>query len=265
MRGLGRKAGLAGLLCGLFLFEVAVGASRAQSAETSAAPAAGETAKEGGLFGGCEPIGMTASGELVFPLECKKLVKKPAEAPVAAEDKAAVDDKTASTDAKPVEADHKPTAEAAAAAAAEPKHPAHADKPDAIRKAAAVDPTAVARPAAGKPSAAKMPPGKMASSKPTTAKVMVVAVKEPAPKAAQAESTKLANKDQGKATPMSAIKRMIVMAKPAGVAVPVAAKPQPDDKPRLRTAGMPYCVQFRSYNAATKSYLGYDGRIHACH
>ncbi len=249
---------------------------RAQSAEPSAAPAAGEAAKEGGPFGGCEPIGLTASGELVFPLECKKLVKKPAEAPVAAEDKGAVDDKTASTDAKPAvpsqaaavdktaETDHKPTAEAAAAAA-EPKHPAHVEKPDAIRKAAAVDPTAVAKPAASKPSAAKMPPGKMASSKPTNAKLMVVAVKEPASKTGQAESTKLASKDPGKATPLSAIKRMIVMAKPAGAAAPVAAKPQSDDRQRVRTAAMPFCVQFRSYNAATKSYLGYDGRIHACH
>ena len=54
------------------------------------------------------------------------------------------------------------------------------------------------------------------------------------------------------------------MAKPAAVTTPVAARPQAEETPRLRTAGMPACVQFRSYNPTTRSYRGFDGHVYEC-
>ncbi|MGC2779644.1 MAG: hypothetical protein WA418_28800 [Bradyrhizobium sp.] len=321
MRMLGLKAGRAGLLCGVFLFQVAVGVTMAQSAEPGGSPpsageVAGDAAKGGGPFGGCEPIGLTASGELVFPLECKKIIKKPTEAPVAADDNTAADDKTASTEArpavpnqstaaadKPAATDTKPVANEAAAAespvSAEPKPPVGADKPESVHKAASLDPAAASKPSTGKPSMSKAPAsrpvagnpaasskpmsgnsassktasGKPSSSKPSSSKTMVVAVKDPTPKSGQTESKskselktepKTASKDAGKPTALSAIKSMIVMARPAAAATPVAARSASEDRPRLRTAGMPACMQFRSYNPATRSYRGFDGHIYAC-
>jgi len=292
MRMLGLKAGQTGLLCGVFLFQVAIGLSGAQSAEPAGAPSlqpsgevAKDTAKDGGPFGGCEPIGMTASGELVFPLECKKLIKKPAEAPVAADDKAAADDKTASTDAKPVTPSQSAAAEnpastdskagtseaavVAPATSAEHKHQGSADKPDAQHKPASLDSALVAKPSVAKPAVTKQTLAKPTVIKPSLSKaapgksVEAAAkdtAKDTAAKAAQADAAKSA-----RATRVASTRPMIVLAKPMAAATAVPAKPQSDDKPRLRTAGMPACMQFRSYNPTTKSYRGYDGHIYACH
>jgi hypothetical protein len=279
---LGLKAGHAGLLCGVFLFQVAIGLSSAQSAEPGGAqpPSLGETAKdvakESGPFGGCEPIGMTASGELVFPLECRKLIKKPAEAPIAADDKVPADDKTASTDAKPAapsqsaavenpaSTDGKPAAgEATAAipaAPAEHKHQASSNKPEALHKAASLDPAPTAKPSVAKPSMTKPSSGKPSSSKAASSKSPEAPAKDTA-KGAQIDASKPAIK----ATRLATTRPMIVLAKPMAATTPVSAKPQSEAKPPLRTAGMPACMQFRSYNPTTKSYRGYDGHIYACH
>ncbi|CAL76816.1 hypothetical protein BRADO3011 [Bradyrhizobium sp. ORS 278] len=321
MRTSGRKAGQAGLLCGVVLFQVALAAPLAWGAEAgSAAAAAPGMAKEGGPFGGCEPIGLTASGELVFPLECKKLIKKPADAPVAGDDRAAAEDRTASTDAKPAAPAAADTAavpetssanQAAAglaSPAAEPKPAMVVDKPE-TRKAAVTDPSAAGRSAKTKggmtkqgtinPPSAKSASDKSAvaksamtsgiagpaktaaasaatrpsSAKTPAAKTVAVAAKEPSSKepalkdSAPKDSAKSGQgevpKAASKPTAMAAIKSMIVMAKPANTGTP-AARPQSDDRPRLRTANMPGCMQFRSYNAATRSYRGFDGHIYAC-
>ncbi|WP_257166610.1 hypothetical protein [Bradyrhizobium sp. SRS-191] len=302
-----------------------VGVTLAHSAEQGAAETAKETLKDGGPFGGCEPIGLTASGELVFPLECKKLIKKPAEAPVA-EDKSATEDRTASTEAAPSRPlpssvadkpapDIKPAANEAASVAqpapGEPKQAAVTDKsenkpetnPGTPQKAAGLDPVAAPKAPAGRPSISKpgmskpvagnpatsksaatksapgsavtasaatgnaasgksatatVQPGKSSAGKP--GKPVVIAVKDPAAKSTQTEAPAAASKP----TAMSAIRKMIVMAKPANTGTPVLARPQAEDKPRLRTAGMPGCMQFRSYNPSTRSYRGFDGHVYAC-
>ncbi|MGJ4883217.1 MULTISPECIES: hypothetical protein [unclassified Bradyrhizobium] len=256
--------------------------------------------KESGPFGGCEPIGLTASGELVFPLECKKLIKKPAEAPVA-EDKTPADDKTASVNPAPsvpsqaASADIsagpevKPAAAAEAvattpAASAEPKQAAVADTQDAAQK------VAVAEPVAGKPSLTKpsvkspsalAPANKPPSAKPSSAKTAAAnppgttpspagasSGKPSSGKAAQAQAVVVAArdaavKDAGRTSRMVASRPMIVIARPA-TATTASARLQAEGRPRLRTAGLPACVQFRSYNPATHSYRGFDGHIYAC-
>ncbi|WP_316191174.1 MULTISPECIES: hypothetical protein [unclassified Bradyrhizobium] len=256
--------------------------------------------KESGPFGGCEPIGLTASGELVFPLECKKLIKKPAGAPVA-EDKTPADDKTASVNPAPsvpsqaASADIsagpevKPAAAAEAvattpAASAEPKQAAVADTQDAAQK------VAVAEPVAGKPSLTKpsvkspsalAPANKPPSAKPSSAKTAAAnppgttpspagasSGKPSSGKAAQAQAVVVAARDAavqdaGRTSRMVASRPMIVIARPA-TATTTSARLQAEGRPRLRTAGLPACVQFRSYNPATHSYRGFDGHIYAC-
>src|SRR3569833_545552 len=93
MRKLSFKGGQTGVDCGFFLLQVAISSAFGQGAGTLAAapapPVDTADTKESGPFGGCEPIGMTASGELVFPLECKhKIQLQPA--PLASEEKASI-------------------------------------------------------------------------------------------------------------------------------------------------------------------------------
>lgn len=330
MRTLGRKAGRAGLLCGVVLFQVAVGVSLARSAEPGgSSPSAGEVAKdqgkESGPFGGCEPIGLTASGELVFPLECKKLIKKPAGAPVA-EDKTPADDKTASVNPAPsvpsqaASADIsagpevKPAAAAEAvattpAASAEPKQAAVTDTQDAAQKVAVAEPVAgkpsltkpsvkspsalapatkppsakssSSKPSSSKPSSAQPSSAQPSSAKPSSAKTAAAnppgttpspagasSGKPSSGKAAQAQAVVVAArdaavKDAGRTSRTVASRPMIVIARPA-TATTASARLQAEGRPRLRTAGLPACVQFRSYNPATHSYRGFDGHIYAC-
>jgi hypothetical protein len=84
--------------------------------------------------GGCMPIGLTASGEIVFPIQCRELIErhrgaaleqKPAaveEKPVAVEEKpAAAEDKPVAVEEKPVAVEEKPAAVAEKPATAEEK------------------------------------------------------------------------------------------------------------------------------------------------
>ncbi|MGJ4925887.1 hypothetical protein ACQR1I_11250 [Bradyrhizobium sp. HKCCYLS2038] len=287
MRTLGRKTGHAGLLCGIILFEVVAGVGLAHSAEPGGSPAgeqAKEVGKDSGPFGGCEPIGLTASGELVFPLECKKMIKKPAESPVA-EDKPPADETTASTDAKPPAQGQAVGADKAAAAAkppaadtatappvaAAPKHAAVTGKPSAgtasttkLMSKPVSSKSASGKTVAANPAATSAAPGRTLASagpgKPSGSRTMVVVAKD----AGQADP-KAVTKEASRPSPMAAIRSMIVMAKPSGAATAVPARSQIEERPRLlRTASMPACVQFRSYNPATRSYRGYDGHIYAC-
>lgn len=88
------------------------------------------SAKEDVPPGGCMPIGLTASGEIVFPIQCRELIErhrgaaleqKPAaveEKPVAAEEKpVAVEEKPAAVEEKPATAEEKPAAKQSEAAA----------------------------------------------------------------------------------------------------------------------------------------------------
>jgi len=71
---LGRRAAV---LCCVFLV-VLSGAVLAQSTDTvnpSSAPAE-PAAKEDVPAGGCMPIGLTASGEIVFPIQCREFIER---------------------------------------------------------------------------------------------------------------------------------------------------------------------------------------------
>ena len=125
-----------GALC-VVLLGVMTGAALAQITGTvnpSAVPA--ETPD-----GGCKPIGLTASGEAVFPFQCKEFIERQKAAnqknaaernqkPAAAEQRseAAAEDKTA--EAKPVTAERKPAAEEEKPPAVQEK--AAAKQPDSV-------------------------------------------------------------------------------------------------------------------------------------
>ncbi|WP_315768142.1 MULTISPECIES: hypothetical protein [unclassified Bradyrhizobium] len=262
MRKSSPKAGRAVIIGGAILLKVACGTAWAETADPPSAPPAspGETAKDSGPFGGCEPIGLTASGELVFPLECKKAIKKPADAPVASDEKAPSAEKSVTTDAKPAAADK---------SAATPENSTAEAKPATIEtgtaakeevpKAAAAETTATATAKPVREAAA-------AAAKPAAAKPAVSSEKKAV---AQAGGSKKAGghaaateHGAGEAKLVPALAKRLAMVKPAQ---PAAAKPPADAKAKLQTAAaVPACTHYRSYNPTTKSYLGFDGHTYAC-
>jgi hypothetical protein len=61
----------------VFLLAVTSGAAFAQTTGTvDPSPAPAETSKEDVPPGGCMPIGLTASGEIVFPIQCKEFIER---------------------------------------------------------------------------------------------------------------------------------------------------------------------------------------------
>jgi hypothetical protein len=282
MRSVTIKAGRTGMVCGFILLQVACGAAFAQSAETPAASAAPAAEPTYVPFGGCEPIGMTASGELVFPLECKhKIQLQPA--PVASDDKApAADDKPvtsaetrpAVTDtpaAMPEKAADKPPVETKAAAvedkpvaapetlAVTDKMPAPAEKAVEAKPAAAV--VAKAEDAKAEDTKAEDTKAEDTKAEDTKAEAAKAETEKPVKRvsrrAARAAATRQAVAKQ------SVAKQFFAMAKPAQV---VATSAHAEDKTAtVQTAGLLPCSHYRSYNPASKSYRGFDGHMYACH
>jgi hypothetical protein len=135
------SAGRLVLLGSVFLAAIscAVRAETTGAVGSAAAPAetavAAEPAKAEPAQGDCQPIGLTASGEIVYPLQCKAFVEQRR----AAEAKpAAVEEKPAAAQVTPAAAPDKPAEEKAAArpqdraapktAAAEPAATVHLPK-----------------------------------------------------------------------------------------------------------------------------------------
>jgi hypothetical protein len=182
--------------------------------------------------GGCMPIGLTVSGEIVFPFQCREFIERQR----AANQKPAVaqgEKSDAAENPKPAAAERKPDAAEDNTTA---KQSAVAEKPviDEVKPAAAEEKTA---PAETTPDVAEKP---------------VVAEE----KAAVAEE-KPAIKQQDSPAPQSG--------EPA--ARPVAAAPlqkRAENEPRKPTVGPPGCMHFRSYDPASGSYRSFDGRRASC-
>jgi hypothetical protein len=124
---------------------------------TPAQPSANEDVPPGG----CMPIGMTTSGEIVFPIQCKEFIER--------HRGAAVEQKPASVEAKPVAVEAKPTAVEQKPAAVEAKPVAVEEKPAAVEaKPAAVEqrPAAVEEKAAAKQSESVAPEDSKPADKP---------------------------------------------------------------------------------------------------
>jgi len=124
------------------LLSVMSGVALAQITGTvnpSPAPA-GPSVKEDVPPGGCMPIGLTASGEIVFPIQCRELIER--------QRGKAVEQKPAAVEEKTIAVEEKPGAQQSEAAAPEsskpvtkpaqsvaaPKHAEHTPRERAIRR-----------------------------------------------------------------------------------------------------------------------------------
>ena len=173
--------------CGI-LFTLISGAALAQTTGTvNPNPTPPEPAVKADVPpGGCMPIGLTASGEIVFPIQCKEFIDRER------------------------------------GKAAEQNPPAGAGKPTMADE---------------KPAAAEQKP----------------AVAEEKPAAGQLEAV---------APPQDAAPEI---SKPTNKPVEAAAVPKrADHEPRKRATRSDDCSHYRTYDAASGTYRGYDGRRHSC-
>ena len=155
------------------LLTVTGGAALAQTTGTvNPGPAPAEPAAKADVpLGGCMPIGLTASGEIVFPIQCKEFIDRerskaaveqtPRAAggkPALADDKPGVaEQKPAVADEKPAAAEPKPAMVEERPADAEPK-PAVVEEKPAPRQLEAVAPPQDAASAIGKPAESRLKP-----------------------------------------------------------------------------------------------------------
>ena len=165
------------------LLTVMGGAALAQTTGTvNPNPAPAEPAVKADVPpGGCMPIGLTASGEIVFPIQCKEFIDR--------ERGKAAEQNPPAEAGKPAMADEKPAAE---------QKPAVVEEKPAARQLEAVAPSSQ-------------------------------------------------------------------ISKPADKPVEAAAMPKRvDHQPRKRATRSDDCSHYRTYDAASGTYRGYDGRRHSC-
>jgi BA14K-like protein len=214
---------------GYVLLTMTSGAALAQTTgaiDPSPAPAQAAAKDDMPPPGGCTPIGLTVSGEIVFPFSCKDFIERQKamlpkatvmqEQPGVAEDKAAAtEDKPAAVEDKPVAAEDKPAAVEEKPAAPEEKSAAGTETPAALEE------------------------------KPTVTAEQPAAMEEK-PAAKQTES---------------AVPELSGPPTRPGEKIPLPKRAA--QKP-AQLAMDPLCKHFRSYNPAAGTYKGYDGRMRPC-
>ena len=230
-RLLALPTGLASRTCALLssLVMLTSAAALAQSTDAATPPAPAQPLVQDDASG-CEPIGLTASGEVVFPFRCKDLVErqraavtKPADPKPAVV--SAVPEKAHETQEKRHETSQQKSAPHPAGAAAKPAvlHPANLAP-------------AAAKPAAQSVDADHLP--KIVEAK--TADAKTADAKPVAAKTAESKALERKTAETTKGIPQV-----------AGAA-------------RERGVGPPGCTLFQSYNAVSATYLGFDGQRHPC-
>jgi hypothetical protein len=195
---------LAALCCVLSM--VMSGAALAQTTGTAnpSSDPAQPSVKEDVPPGGCMPIGLTASGEIVFPIQCKEFIER---------------ERGKAVEQKPAAAEEKATAAPSESVATVEQKPAAAEE-----KAAAAPSEGVAAVVEQKPAAAEE-------------------------KAAAAPSVGVAPENS----------------KPAQNSVETAVLPKRvGDESRKRAMSQNGCQHYRTYDPASGTYRGYDGRTHSC-
>ena len=231
-------AGVVAWLGAALLLAAATGEARAQT--TGAINPGEPAAKDEPPPGGCMPIGVTASGEVVFPFLCKGFIEqhkgadqKPAGSDGASRKPAAADaqpknaPKNAPKDAEEKTADEK-SAETSAAKQAD----------NVTTKGAEPASEVPAQGSSPKPVAAEEQPPK-SDAKPESAEGKSAAVKPPEATASIAKSAPEA-------------------------AEPAASPDHGRKKPRESREGPPGCTHFHSYDASSGTYTDYSGRRRAC-
>jgi hypothetical protein len=254
-RLLALPTGVASRVCALcsVLVMLTGAAARAQSADPATPPPApAQPSVQDEATGSCEPIGLTASGEIVFPFRCKEKVERQhAAAPKPADPKPAV---AAAAPALQEKLQAKPQAQPVAAAAKMTAvHPAHTANP----KPVAIHPAGAA-PKAAKPAVqpvdAAHAPKNLEKSVEKTAEAKTAEAKTAEAKTAEAKT------DEGKTAETKSTEAKSTETKSAETTKSI---PQVAGKAHERM-GPPGCTQFQSYNAVSATYLGFDGQRHPC-
>lgn len=192
--------------------------------------------------GGCTPIGVTVSGEIVFPMTCRDFIErhKAADRAATAAEKAATPEASKAPDA--VEAARPPaTAEGAKALTTG----------EASRASATADVSAPATVEAGRAPTASV------SSKPDEKKANE---KEGKPAAAMAPADEAAPPVTKQAAAAPATDDTIKSsAEPA-----TTSALEKRARGRNRVAGSADCTRFRTYNAASRTYRDFNGQRRSC-
>jgi hypothetical protein len=239
-------AGFLAWLGAALLLADAAGEVRAQT--TGAINAGEAAANDEPPPGGCMPIGVTASGEVVFPFLCKGFIErhkgagqKPAGPDDASRNPAAADAQPENApknapkntpENAPEKAEEKTAGENNAGTDA-------AKQPDNVTTKAAEPASEVAAQGSSpKPVAAEEQPPK-SDAKPESAEDKSAAVKPPEATASIAKSA-------------------------SDAAEPAASPDHGRRKPRESREGPPGCTHFRSYDAGSATYTDYSGRRRAC-
>ncbi len=170
--------------------------------------------------GGCMPIGLTAAGEIVFPIQCRALIER-ARGNAVEQKPAAAGGKSATVEEKPAALEQKP-------AAVEEKPAAAEQKPAAVE---------------AKPTIGEARPGTV-EEKPAAAEEKPAAAEE---KTAAKQSDDVAPEDS----------------KPANQSLETVPLPKHGER-RQRTASGESCTRYRTYDAASGTYRGFDGRTRPC-
>jgi len=196
--------------------------------------------------GGCTPIGVTASGDIVFPMTCRDFIerhKAADRAATAAETKPATPETGKVPDA--VDAAKAPTSAEPAKASAAAGAGKALTTGEASRASAAAD---VSAPAAVEATKAPTAPdsGKPDEKDPKSAGAIAPA--DEAQPATKQAAVAPASADTGKSE-----------AEPA-----TTAALEKRTRGRNRVAGAPNCTRFRTYNAASGTYRDFDGRRRPC-
>jgi hypothetical protein len=220
---------LAGVVAGLgaaLLLVVAGLEARAQTTG-SIKPGSDRTdtpAKDEPPPGGCMPIGVTASGEVVFPFLCKGFIEQ-----------------------------HKAANEKPAASGDVAGKPAVGDgPPNSDDKRAATPPGEVA-PKAAAPAAEVAKEGQGPSPTPAASDERRPAGDDQPEHAEETRAAKPADTAAAAAASSTS--------EPAGPAPLPKREPR---KPREGSAGPPGCTRFRSYDPGSGTYVDYSGRRQAC-
>jgi len=253
-RLLALPTGVASRVCALcsVLVMLTGAAARAQSADPATPPPApAQPSVQDEATGSCEPIGLTASGEIVFPFRCKDTVERQhAAASKPADPKPAV---AAAAPAVQEKLQAKPQAQPVAAAAKMTAvHPAHTANP----KSVAIHPSGAA-PKAAKPA---VQPVDAAHSPKNLDKNLEKSVEKTAEAKTTEVKTTEAKTDEAKTAETKSTEAKSTETKSAETTKSI---PQVAGKAHER-AGPPGCTQFQSYNAVSATYLGFDGQRHPC-
>ena len=212
---------------------VCLGTSREGVAQTSEPLQRTGSSEAGPPPGGCTPIGVTASGEIVFPLTCRDFIER----------HKAADRASSEADTKPA-----PTEISKAPTIAEARRaPVNAE---ASKPSTDTEPTK-------RPTAADSSPADDKEAKPAATQALVDPAARPAANQAAGAPDATGNSEAEPPTTAALPKRGKGRNQVAGTTGAAGTA-------TAGTTGTPGCTRFRSYDAATASYRDFNGQRRPC-